>query len=177
MLRLAEVVERAIVPALTLLGNELGSHRLDSPPARIQLLASGLQESGLELRRQLGDGPARGLWQFEKGTEASRGGVWGVYLHRATHDPLRLLCRDRDCEFAPRAIWAQLEHDDVLAAGVARLLLWTDPKPLPPVGAVDDAWEYYLRTWHPGKPRRRTWDTYYRLAVDEVVQPLTKDSA
>ena len=57
----------------------------------------------------------------------------------------------------PDAIYAALEYDDVLAAGVARLLLWTDPKALPPVGDVDAAWALYLRTWRPGKPKPDSW--------------------
>jgi len=127
------------------------------------LLAIGLQESRFEYRRQLGNGPARGLFQFELG-----GGVTGVYKHRATHELLRLLCHDRDCNFDPRAIWSALEDDDVLASGLARLLLWTDPKPLPALGESDAAWDYYERNWRPGKPKRRTWRSFYEAAMQEV---------
>jgi hypothetical protein len=166
MLRLAEILDVAVLPALALL-----PRHMDTAPARVLLMAIGLQESRFEHRRQLGNGPARGYWQFEEGSKASRGGVWGVYLHSASNELLRLLCRARDCEFAPRPIWAQLERDDVLAAGVARLMLWTDPKPLPPIGAASEAWDYYLRTWRPGKPHRRTWANLYALAVDAVIPP------
>lgn len=79
---------------------------------------------------------ARGFWQFEKGAKASRGGVWGVFLHSASRSHLEAVCRARNVPFEPVAIWAALERDDILAACVARLLLWTDPKALP---AVDDA--------------------------------------
>lgn len=164
MLRLAEVMERAIAPALALL-----PRHLDTKPARVMLLASGLQESRFEFRAQLGGGPARSFWQAEEGTKSSRGGVTGVFLHSASHELLRALCRDRDCEFTPRSIWERIEHDDVLAAGVARLLLWTDSKPLPAVGEREAAWDYYLRVWKPGKPKRRSWRAYYERAVDEIV--------
>ena len=50
----------------------------------------------------------------------------------------------------------QLEHDDVLAAGMARLLLWTDPRALPALNRPDDAFEYYLRNWRPGAYTRGT---------------------
>jgi hypothetical protein len=66
------------------------------------------------------------------------------------------------------AVYAALEHDDVLAAAFARLLLWTDPEPLPAVGEVQRAWALYLRTWRPGKPHRQTWDALYAQTMEEV---------
>ncbi|WP_238888693.1 hypothetical protein [Achromobacter insuavis] len=159
---LKEVVERAIEPALALL-----PARMDTPVARVMLLAIGLQESRFEHRRQIG-GPARGFWQFEKGSRASRGGVWGVYLHPASKDRLAVLCKARSVACDPDAIYAALEYDDVLAAGVARLLLWTDPKVLPAIGDADAAWALYLRTWRPGKPKPDSWPDLYRQAAAEV---------
>lgn len=160
---LAEVV----TPALQYLPGYMNSDR-----AKVMLLAIALQESGLAHRWQVVDvknpgikGPARGLWQFERGSKASRGGVWGVYLHHSTHETLRLLCRDRDCNFEPFAIWAQLEHDDVLAASVARLLLYTDAFPLPAVDDAAGAWTMYAeRTWRPGKPHAHTWQRNHDAA-------------
>lgn len=163
ILRLANIVETAINPALALL-----PPRLDTPEARVLLLAIGMQESRFEFRRQLGDGPARSFWQDELGTKATRGGVTGVYLHSASGELLRLLCRERGCEFDPRCIWEAIEHDDVLAAGLARLLLLTDAKPLPKVGDEAGAWETYLRVWRPGKPKPRTWPKCYAAAMGEV---------
>lgn len=162
-LRLSNVMETAILPAFSIMPKHLGSKE-----AVCMLLAIGLQESRLEYRRQIGNGPARGLWQFERGTRESRGGVFGVYLHHQTHELLRLLCRDRDCNFDPAPIWQRLEDDDVLAAGVARLLLLTDPQPLPRVGEEQKAWDCYLRTWRPGKPHPKTWGGFYRLAMEEL---------
>jgi len=159
MLRLSNVIETAVVPACSFLG-------MDSDEARVALLAIGLQESRFEARCQIlkggGRGPARGYWQFEKG------GVSGVHRHRASHEHLRLLCHERDVSFDVTPIWAQLECDDVLAAGVARLLLYTDPKPLPKLGECQAAWDYYLRCWRPGKPHRKTWDALYAAALQEV---------
>ena len=162
-LRISHIAETAIKPAFALLPKHLGSKE-----AMCMLLAIGLQESRLEYRRQLGNGPARGLPQFECGSRESRGGVWGVYLHRASHELLRLICRDRDCNFDPRAIWARMEDDDVLAFGVARLLLLTDPHPLPALVEEEKAWDCYLRTWRPGRPHPETWGGFYRLAMEEV---------
>ena len=159
---LKEVVERAIEPALALL-----PARMDTPAARVMLLAIGLQESRFVHRRQIG-GPARGFWQFEKGTRVSRGGVWGVFLHAASRDHLAMLCKSRGVAGDPEAIYAALEYDDVLAAGVARLLLWTDPKALPPVGETQAAWALYLRTWRPGKPKPDSWAGLYQQAVTAI---------
>ncbi|MFY2599299.1 hypothetical protein ACOTHJ_33095 [Achromobacter xylosoxidans] len=156
------IVADAITPALALL-----PAAMDTRAARVMLLAIGLQESRFTHRRQIG-GPARGFWQFEKGTRASRGGVWGVYLHAASKDRLAALCKARSVACDPDAIYAALEYDDVLAAGVARLLLWTDPKALPAVGDADAAWALYLRTWRPGKPKPDSWPDLYRQAAAEV---------
>lgn len=149
------------------LGLALLPARMDTPEARVMLLAIGLQESRFVHRRQIG-GPARGFWQFEKGTRASRGGVWGVFLHAASRDHLATLCKARSVAGDPDAIYAALEYDDVLAVGVARLLLWTDPKALPPVGDADAGWALYLRTWRPGKPHPQTWPDLYREAAAQV---------
>lgn len=159
---LNSIVSAAINPALALLPSAM-----DTPEARAMLLAIGLQESRFTHRRQIG-GPARGFWQFEKGTRASRGGVWGVFLHPASKDRLAALCKARSVSCDPDAIYAALEYDDVLAAGVARLLLWTDPKALPAIGDADAAWALYLRTWRPGKPQPHTWPDLYRQAATQV---------
>lgn len=160
-LRLSHIAETAVEPALKVLPKHLTSDK-----ARVLLLAIGLQESRFEHRWQVladgSKGPARGYWQFE------RGGVHGVYKHSASHEMLRLLCHDRDCSFDPQMIWAQLETDDVLAAGLARLLLWTDKMPLPEVGAAKDSWDYYVRNWRPGKPHRHSWDKLYARAMEEA---------
>lgn len=146
----------AIVPALALL-----PANMSSPSAEVMLLAIGLQESRLTHRRQI-NGPARGLWQFE------RGGVLGVLQHRASRPYALALCKTRGVEATAEAVYGALEHDDVLAAGIARLLLWTDAMPLPAVGEVSAAWDYYLRTWRPGKPHRHTWDVLYGRAMDAL---------
>ncbi|CUJ21462.1 hypothetical protein [Achromobacter xylosoxidans] len=156
------IVGTAISPALSLLPGTM-----DTPAARVMLLAIGLQESRFVHRRQIG-GPARGFWQFEKGTRASRGGVWGVFLHAASKDHLAALCKARSVACDPDAIYAALEYDDVLAAGVARLLLWTDPKALPAIGDGEAAWSLYLRTWRPGRPHPKTWPPLYAQAMAAV---------
>jgi hypothetical protein len=154
ILRTTDIIARGLDPALALL-----PYRMDSLAARILLLTIGLQESRLEHRRQLGNGPARGLLQFEQG-----GGVKGVMTHHASKDYARKLCDARGVAFKARSVWARLETDDVLAFGFGRLLLWTHPKPLPANEA--DAWDYYLWLWRPGKPHPETWPAFYRRVTD-----------
>jgi hypothetical protein len=162
---LATVTRDAIDPALKLL-----PAFMDSPTARVMLLAIGLQESRMTHRFQIvrGDryakGPARGLWQFERG-----GGVFGVLTHRSTEALARSLCNARDVVPTAPVVHPRLEFDDVLAAGFARLLLWSDGKTLPSVHADhEEAWDCYIRNWRPGKPHRATWDDFHAQAVEFV---------
>ena len=154
---LDQITKAGINPALTLL-----PPGMDTPQARVMLLSSGLQESRFEHRFQIvqgkpgAKGPARGFWQFELGTAASCGGVWGVFLHEASNGPLKKIAAQRGVAPSPTNIWQAIETDDVLAAAVARLLLWTDAKPLPKLGDVEGAWQLYLRTWRPGAYARGT---------------------
>lgn len=142
----------AIEPAAKLLPH------MDSPKARMMLLAIGLQESRFEHRRQIG-GPARGFWQFEK-----NGGVRGVLGYKTTAVDAVKVCHACNVESRTREVYDQIEHDDILACCFARLLLWTDPMPLPMIGDVEGSWAYYERNWRPGKPHRHTWDALYQQA-------------
>ncbi|WNW11240.1 hypothetical protein RRX38_08760 [Pseudomonas sp. DTU_2021_1001937_2_SI_NGA_ILE_001] len=155
---LKQIRASAIAPALALLPARMSGRRAEQ-----MLLTVGLQESRLEHRRQLGNGPARGLWQFEKG-----GGVRGVLEFHTTKALARSVCEARGVAPTADAVHAAMEHDDVLAAAFARLLLWTDPAPLPAVGEVQQAWALYVRTWRPGKPHRHTWDGFYAQAMEEL---------
>lgn len=161
-MKLSEIITDAIDPAYALL-----PARMASTEATVQLLATGLQESRFEYRRQMGNGPARSFWQFERG-----GGVKGVMSHPASAAHMQALCEARGVPFTMMDIWQSMEFDDVLAAGAARLLYWTDPKALPSArdGAewANAAWALYLRTWRPGKPHRETWDANHAAARREL---------
>lgn len=154
---LDEIAQSAIVPALKLLG--VG----DSPEARVQMLAIGLQESRFEYRRQMNNGPAMGFWQFERG-----GGVRGVLRHPTSKVRAESLCKTRGVPPDEMEVWKALQHDDVLAAGFARLLLLTDPKKLPDLGNAQAAWDTYIRNWRPGKPHPQTWPALYAKALQYV---------
>lgn len=151
----SDAIHRVIEPALDLLPSKMGSDE-----ALVMLVAIALQESNLDAREQHG-GPARGLWQFERG-----GGVHGVLTHHAVRDYARKLCASRGCPATESSAYLALAGDDILAAGFARLLLWTDPQALPAIGDIDGAWKLYIRTWRPGKPRAPHWPGHHAVAVD-----------
>lgn len=146
--------------------------RMDSKEARVMLVAIGLQESRFKHRRQLvGNpprpvGPAKSYWQAEKGG----GMVHGVRTHRGVKGYAANLYKERDVQPTNQAIWDAIEHDDVLAAGLARLLLWTDPHKLPEIGDVEGSWDLYIRTWRPGKPHRSTWNEMYARAMADLLR-------
>ncbi|KLJ02833.1 hypothetical protein [Luteimonas sp. FCS-9] len=156
--RARKINETAITPALALLPT-----RMDSPAARVMLLAIAGQEADFRHRRQIVNavtlGPAKSLWQGERGG----GMVHGVRGHVATQAHAAVLYRARGVEPTLDAIWNAIEHDDVLAAGLARLLLWSDPRALPAVSDVQGAWDLYLRTWRPGAYTRGTPASRQRL--------------
>lgn len=167
------VLRDAIVPALGTL-----PPAMDSTQARVIMLAIAGQEADFRHRYQVLNtpgvkGPARGLWQFERG-----GGVVGVLNHASSRELARRIAHDRIGATLSDAVWQALEHDDVLAGVYARLLLWTDPAALPEVGDVEGAWQLYLRCWRPGAwtrgsetqraKLRAKWARYYAQAMEEV---------
>lgn len=159
-------ITQAALPAINA-GLALLPSAMDTPAARVMLLAIGLQESRFTHRAQIinggGKGPARGLWQFERG-----GGCAGVVRHNASRYWMSEVCKARGVGFDSASIWRALETDDVLAAAAARLLLFTDPKRLPGVSDRQGAWDLYTRVWRPGKPHRHTWDALHNEAAAVV---------
>lgn len=136
--------------------------KMNTPSAKAMLIAVALQESNMADRKQIG-GPARGYWQFEK-----PGGVIGVLDHHAT----RAICIDIFKRFdladlgpdMASVVYCMTAFNSVLAAGLARLLLWTHPDPLPDELEQARAWEYYLWCWRPGKPHPERWADNYSSA-------------
>lgn len=169
----AQGIDRTVVtPALQLL-----PERMDSEPARVILLAICGQEADFHHRWQVFDrarpdamGAARGLWQFERG-----GGVRGVLTHPSTRTLAADVCRRLGVAPTVDAVYSTLHANDLLAGAFARLLLWTNPNALPPVGAEEAAWQLYLREWRPGAwtngtPVKRAelrakWAGYYAAAM------------
>lgn len=135
---------------------------MDTPIARAILAAIGFQESGYLVRIQYGNGPARSYWQFENGRLA---GINGVLTHRASAKLAVAVCKARGVESDRMAVWKAMEADDVLGAAFARLLMYTDPFPLPDNQA--DAWEMYAkRLWRPGKPHPDKWSASWAFGLE-----------
>ena len=164
---LEQIIETAITPTLRMLPS------MDSREARVMLLAIGLQESRFTHRYQVvqgkpgSKGPARGFWQFERA-----GGVAGVLGYNAGRPNVaataRAIAKRRGVAANANDVWLALEHDDVLACAFARLLLRTDPHPLPALGDTKGAWDLYMRTWRPGKPHQTTWRAFYEQAMEST---------
>jgi hypothetical protein len=133
--------------------------KFDSREATVLLLAIGLQESRFLHRQQVG-GPARSFWQFERG-----GGVRGVLTHEATARHAHAVCVLRGIAPTAESVYARMLDDDLLGCGFARLLLYSDPASLPPLGHAQAAWDYYIRTWRPGRPHRASWNGLYEQAM------------
>jgi len=141
--------------------------------ARVNLLAIALQESGGRARVQMSlrpggpPGPARGLWQFELG-----GGCQGIVRHQVSRDLIRRVMTARgladlsDPTDRAGLLWQSIRTDDVLGAAAARLLLWTDPGPLPM--EPDEGWSKYLRVWRPGRPHPDRWASHWEIAERTV---------
>lgn len=154
----------AINPALEDLERIAGIKPTDV--ARRNLVAISVKEADAKSRHQILDnpdsgGPARGLFQFERG-----GGVKGVMQHPASSEAAKKLCEFYRVEWNRSAIWRTLEGHDRLAAVFARLLLYTDPRPL-----RDDqagTLEYYLANWRPGVENRAKWPMSWATAVRVV---------
>ena len=155
---LAIVIKQILNPGLAML-----PLAMDTKQAEVMMLSIGLQESAFEHRAQVlnggGKGAARGFWQFERG-----GGVKGVMEHHTTTGHAHRLCAELNVPWDAALIWARLETDDLLACGFARLLLYTDPKPLPQVRDVDGGWAYYERNWRPGRPHPEKWAANHAAA-------------
>ncbi len=133
---------------------------LTSREAEVLLLAIAIQESSLQHRRQI-RGPARSFWQIEPPTYKDT-------LLRYT--PLLMFVNDLEIgvntvNTAIDASYA-MRYNDALACACARGILRLNPKPLPDVGDEDGAWDYYLESWRPGKPRPGSWHQAYEGSLD-----------
>lgn len=156
-MNLQHLQDFAIAPALSLLPPQM-----DSREARVMLVAISLQECDANKRKQI-RGPARGYWQFESG-----GGVHGVMTHHATKAHARALCDALDIRWQRPDVFEAIRYQDVLAAGFARLLLWSLPMPLPTKQA--DGWAQYIEAWRPGKPHPDRWPGAWRAASRAVAR-------
>lgn len=165
-----DILVDAIDPAHELLLRLAGVKSDDR--ARVLSLAIAGQESAWQYRLQIG-GPARSFWQFEKG-----GGVRGVLRHPSSKDKIKAVCAELGVSCDEDTVYRDMADNDILAACMTRLLLFTDPRPLPAVGEVEAGWQYYLRNWRPGLPHPEAWAGRYGTAMGLVKNnPLAKAAA
>lgn len=107
------------------------------------MLGTALAESGLVHRRQIGGGPARGLFQIEPATFQD---VYRRYLPRRTG----LLTRVNGLLLANRTPADQLYDNDRFACAIARLKYWMCPLPLPRADDAPALAAYWLRHYNAG---------------------------
>lgn len=138
--------------------------------AHVLVLAIAGQESDWSARVQSGNGPAHSFWQFERG-----GGVHALVHHRTAGPILQTLCAAAGVAFEEHAIWNVMAtpQGDNLSVCMARLLLFTDPAPIPPPSDEDGTWACYRRIWRPGKPRPQSWPPRIKAADQAVPAPAT----
>jgi hypothetical protein len=146
---------------------ELTRHGIpDTLSARRFLLAIALQESALAHRRQVvaggaEAGPASSFWQFEQG-----GGCKGVLTHYRAAPIMKAACVDFNVQPTPAGLWEAMRYHDIVAAIVARLLIYTLPSKLP--ATPEAGWAQYISGWRPGKPHPHTWADNWALATSIV---------
>jgi hypothetical protein len=132
--------------------------------ARAMVTAICLQESGLTHRRQV-RGPARSYAQFEIM------GVREALTGRTTRVHAEAALAALDCTgFSDIEVLAAIEHNDMLAVVLSRLLLWGDPAQIPGRADEEGAWQMYLRRWRPGKPHRERWGPAWHAAWAAIEQ-------
>ena len=102
------------------------------------LLGTAAAESGLTFRKQLGGGPARGLWQMEPGMTGAQD-IFENYLRypnrRRLYDNLTLIWFELDGVpyWTPKVadLEFHLEINDRLACALARIKYLRDPDAIP----------------------------------------------
>lgn len=144
------------------------------PPDRAAerfLLAIALQESDAAHRYQHSPahtpGPARGFWQFETA------GVLGVLTHRSTAQLAEEACRRAHVVHHTASVHRAIEGHDGLAVALARLLVLTDPRPMPQTET--QGWDKYIALWRPGRPRLERWAGCWQRADQATLPPRRPD--
>lgn len=107
------------------------------------MLGTALVESRLVHRRQIGGGPARGLFQIEPATFHD---VYRRYLPRRTG----LLMRVNGLLLPNRTPAEQLYDNDRLGCAIARLKYWMCPLPLPRADDAPGLAAYWVRHYNAG---------------------------
>lgn len=164
--------QRIVKPTLQLMSEMPEINIAVSDKASVLVMTIAGQESNWQHRRQIGIGQyhpqtvgARGYWQFES--------TWGgpVALNdvqQKTPRQLAAICGYLEIPADELTLYEAVAWNDTLACALARLLLWSDPRPLPEIGDKVASWDYYVRNWRPGAPHPEAWSALYDKAVAAV---------
>ena len=130
-----EFLEQVIRPTLATIG-------LSGAAAENLLLGTAIQESRLVFRRQLGNGPARGLFQMEQPTHDD---IWANYLtfRQALGDQVGAQPNGAANRFA------ELENNDPYACAMARVHYLRVSEALPAandIAALANYWKRHYNT-------------------------------
>ena len=153
-----EYVQRIVLPA----AYALLPATCRSDAASALVIAIGFQESEFLHRVQMGGGPARGWFQFE------RAGVAGVLAHPVTQPLIGPVLDAMGYSATASACHVAIEHNDILCVVFTRLLLWTLPRRLPNRDEMQEGLAQYLEAWRPGKPRPEDWPQNFATAWQMV---------
>lgn len=160
MIDLRQFRDEVIDPVLVYLGFEFASE------AAIRLLLGTLvQESGARHLRQLGNGPAMGLYQVEPATHDD---VWAHFLKfhpvlRAKTGGLATAHPDRHQQLAGNLNYA---------TAIARLVYWRDSEPLPDADDIEGLARYYKRVFNTAQGKGSVGS--FMLNYREHVEPILK---
>ena len=157
--------DQAVVPACVMLS--IAMRRDLTTRHAVRMLLAVTQQEDPEVRRRqvtIGRKPlpdylgAYGRWQTEVDTVRLLQGNVTSNMVPVLGQLIRL---------APAETMAKLleaPSGDLLAAVLARLLLWCDPRPLP--DSEDAGWVCYAqRVWKPSKPHHDTWPRNWQVAT------------
>lgn len=105
------------------------------------MLGTAVHESGLQYLKQIGGGPARGLWQMEPETYYD---IWANYLRHRQNlaERVKML----------RAAWPEDTSDQLFAnlpyaCAMARIHYWRRREPLPAAGDAEGFGKYWKK-WY-----------------------------
>lgn len=136
-----------------------------SPAAAVLLLGTAIQESQLCYRRQIGGGPALGLFQMEPATHDD---CWYNYLSYRPSLASQVMKVARRSE-QPEAEWL-VTHDDY-AAAMARIKYLRAPAPLPDaldIPAMASYWTQFYNAGGTGTPQKYL-DNWHAVMGDEPI--------
>ena len=134
MLNILQLRQTVIRPVL----EEIGAH---SQAAENLVLGTALQESNLHYLRQLGDGPARGLYQMEPATHDD---IWANYLsYRA-----ELAARVSEFLAENRERTEQLIWNLAYATAMCRVHYMRVPAPLPEASDIQGMAAYWKQHYN-----------------------------